>query len=304
MNAPLASRRDRLKQLRAFCEAARRGSFAGAALAIESSPSVVSHQVGSLEHDLGAALFARRGAGLVLTRIGEGLYRTAAPLVRAMLRLPEVFEEEHHGAGPQRLRIGAGEISGAWLLPGLLRRYRERHRAVRIEVRTGAGAERLRWLREHELDLVAAALDAVPRDVAFRAFHVSEIVLAVAADHPLAGRDRVALEEALRYPLVAPPSERPARRLQDAALRLRGAAARVVLEVDGWGATLNHVAAGTGVALVPDVCAAASRRVRMVRLSDAVVRRTYGLATRRDRLAGAAVAHFVELVAPGADEAR
>ena len=295
-------RRDRLKQLRAFCEAVRLGSLTRAAEAVESSQSAVSQQVSALEREVGAVLFRRRGAGIVPTRVGVQLHRLALPLVHGVLRLPERFDEDHHGAAPERLVIGAGEVSAAYLLPGPLGRFRERHPATRITLRTGGGAERLAWLRAFEADVVVAAFDIVPDGIEFRPFHACEIVLAAPEDHPLAGARRVALEDAVRHPMVAPVAGTFARRFQDMALGRRGLAPRVVLEVDGWGAILNHVAAGAGIAFVPDVCIAPSERVCTLRLAEPALRRTYGLATRRDRLGGVAVERFVQLtVAEGAD---
>ena len=116
------ARRDRLKQLRAFCEAVKLGSLSAAARAVESSQPAVSNHVRTLEEELDAPLFRRQGGGIVPTRVGSDLYRTALPLIEGLLRLPALFDEYHHGAEAERLRIGAGQISAAYVLPDIIKR--------------------------------------------------------------------------------------------------------------------------------------------------------------------------------------
>ena len=302
-----AVRRDRLKQLRAFCEAVHLGSISGAARAIRSSQSAVSAQLRTLEEDLGVELLRRQGTGVAPTRVGANLYRIARPVVEGLLRVPELFEEQHHGAVSTSLRIGAGEVSGGAVLPGLVKRFQARNPRVRIEVKTGTGRERLAWLREFEVDLMVTALQPVPHDITFHPLVVADAILVTPEDHPLAGRDCVAIEDLAPYRMIAPLSGRHIRQYQDIVLALHGAHPRIVLEVEDWGTMLNHVAAGTGVAIVPSVCVAPHEPVRAVRIAHRYPSRTYGLALRRDRLLSLAARRFVDLAVPapaGGGEAR
>jgi len=67
----------RLKQLRAFCAAARLGSVTRAAEALFLSQPAVSLQLGALESELSVKLFERQGRRLNLTHEGEELYELA-----------------------------------------------------------------------------------------------------------------------------------------------------------------------------------------------------------------------------------
>lgn len=295
---PAKSGRDRLKQLRAFCEIARLGGVTHAAAQMGSSQAAVSIQVRMLEEELGVRLFERRGSRVALTRVGDNLYRIAAPLVQRLLRLPNLFAERYHRVDPDWLSIGAGEVSGAYLLPGPLKRFRARYPGIRVEVRTSNGRTRLDWLRSFDVDVVIAAFDAVPPDIEFNPFRHSQFVLATPEDHPLADRRFVTLESVARYPLVAPVSGHYARHVLDMALRLRGVTPRVALEVEGWGAILNHVAAGVGMAFVPDVAVAESERVRKIPLQPRTAYRVYGAATRRDDLMAPALRWLLQSLPP------
>ncbi|MEO1034022.1 MAG: LysR substrate-binding domain-containing protein [Pseudomonadota bacterium] len=70
-----------LRGLRVFCEAARKLSFKSAADSLFITASAVSHQIKSLEQELGTELFVRGTRSLSLTPHGELLYERVAPLL-------------------------------------------------------------------------------------------------------------------------------------------------------------------------------------------------------------------------------
>lgn len=292
----LHQRRDRLKQLRAFCQAARFGSISRAAEQVMSSQPAVSMQIRTLEEELGVLLFERRGPRIALSRIGQRLYQLAMPLVEGMDRLPDAFAEEHYGEATDDLCIGAGQVSAAYLLPKYLQRFREKYPEIRIEVKTGAGQQRLDWLRNHDLDLVVTAMDITPDDVVFHPVLESRLVVIASEDHPLAVRDSVSLEEAASYPTVGHTSGHYVRQIGEVFMRLHGVASNVVVEVDGWGVITNYVAAGVGIALVPDLCVSEHEPIRRIRLENAIPRRLYGAATRREGPVSLAVSRFLEIM--------
>ena len=299
----LHPRRDRLKRLRAFCSAARFESVSRAAEQLISSQPAVSTQIRTLEEELGVLLFERRGRRIVLSRIGQTLYRLAMPLVEGMDRLPDTFLEKRYGVVSDDLRIGAGQVSAAHVLPEFLKRYRESYAGIRISVNIGTGKQRLDWLRNHELDLVVAAMDIPPPDVEFRPVVESELVLITPEDHPLAGRDFVTLEEAAAYPFVGHTTEHYARQVAEVVLRLQGVAPDVAVEVDGWDVITNYVAAGVGISVVPDVCLTDHDRVWKIRLKGIVPLRKYGAITRRDGPLSLAASRLLEVMVAGLPDA-
>ena len=293
----LHQKRDRLKQLRAFCHTARLGSISRAAEYVGSSQPAVSQQMRALEKEFGVALFGRRGPHISLVHAGECLYERAMPLVERMDRLPDTFAEQHHGIIPDRLRIGAGQSSAAYILPQYLKRFRERHPEVRVSVKTGSGRRRLTWLLEYEVDIVVGAMDAAQPDIEFRPFLDSECMLITPEDHPLAGRGSVGFEELAAYPMVAPPPGRYARQVTEQIIRLHGGVPDIAVEVDGWSVITGYVAAGLGIALVPDVCLTEQEQVCRIPFRDRIPVRRYGMATRRDGLVPLAASRLLDVIA-------
>ena len=254
------SRRDRLKQLRAFCEAVRAGSLSGAARALDASQAVVSGHVRALEEELGAALFRRAGAGLAPTRIGGHLHHIARPLVEGLERLPELFEEHHTGVAAETLRIGAGEVSGG---SGVARARAQIPGALAANPHRGAHRHRRRAPR------VASRLRARPRG---------------RRGPPRARRHRLPPARARRRGArhAEGASAQPARECGPSRrFRATGSSRSPPGAMYGGSRTwcsgctrfgrtwcsrsrsgarcFNHVAAGVGVAIVPNVCVSAAR---------------------------------------------
>ena len=289
-------RRDRLRQLRAFCFAARHQSISRAAADIFSSQPAVSQQVRTLEEELAVDLFERSGPRISLTSAGHRLFRLASPLVEGLDRLPDTFVEQHRGKPLGALHLAASQTTATFVLPRYLREFRERHPGIRVNVRVADGRERMRRLRAYELDVVFAAVDRPPPDLSFRPVFTSEILLITPEDHPLAGRNSVDLEEVAAYPAVTHPASHFVSQVADVIMRQHGQVARTVLEVDGWNVITLYVEAGMGVSIVPDICVSERARVWRIPVSRYFPSRTYGVLTRRDGILSLTAQWFIRIV--------
>jgi LysR family glycine cleavage system transcriptional activator len=115
--APPHPRPPSLNALRAFEAAARLGGFALAAEELGVTPGAVAAQVKGLERELGAALFARKAQGVVLTDVGA---RVAATFVDVFDRLGEAVQELRREAAPRRIHIATlPALAQLWLAPRL-----------------------------------------------------------------------------------------------------------------------------------------------------------------------------------------
>ena len=294
---PRDDKRDRLKQLRAFCHAARLGSITRAAERIRSSQPAVSLQVRGLEEDLEVALFERSGPRIALTRAGRRLHGLASPLVEDLDRLPDAFAEEHRGVSGA-LRVAAGETVAAFVLAGYLTQFREQQPEVQVQVRTGTGRQCLGWLRAYEVDLVFAAVDLKPSDVEFYPMLSSEYLLITSEDHPLSGCPSLSPREVCAYPLIAHSRGTYIRQLGEMFLRQHGLAPDIVVAVDGWEVIKECVEAGLGISVVPDLCVNRRDRLWRMPLGGQLPPRSYGAITRRDRFLPLAVRRFMRIMDP------
>lgn len=301
-SAAIHTRRDRLKQLRAFREVVRADGVSRAAEALNSSQPAVSNYVRSLEKDLGTALFFRQGGRMRPTPYGRHLYEVMGPVVEGLLRLPAIFEEEHLRESIEAFRIGVGQYSGGLLLPGIVRQLQASLPRVRVQLRTGTGTERLAWLRSFEVDVVVAAIASAPPDIEFFPLVESDVVVVTSEDHPLGRRKQVVITDCAEHPMVVPSAGTQVRIILNVMFGMYGMRPNVALEVDRWDAMINHVAAGTGIAIVPDLSVNERAGVCKVPLVHPYRSRIYGVAVRRDGLRGLAARQFLEIV--GTDATR
>ena len=118
-------KRDRLRQLRAFCQVARLSSITQAAESLGVSQPSVSIQIRELENELETVLFDRSGSGIALTRAGKRLFELAEPLVQRMDELSVTLMEGFDGATPDHIQLAATAVGAACVLPPYVKRFRD-----------------------------------------------------------------------------------------------------------------------------------------------------------------------------------
>jgi LysR family transcriptional regulator, low CO2-responsive transcriptional regulator len=178
------------RQLRAFATLARTGSFTRAARELYLSQSAVSHSMKSLEQDVGCRLLDRMGKKVILTQAGEQLLhyaeRILADMAEARLSL------EHLGKwGRSRLRLGASTTACQYILPAVLRQFKQSFPQCLITVEPGDTPEAIELLRSLRVDL-ALALEPIGEErIEFHPLFTDELVFLVCPTHPWAAAGRV-----------------------------------------------------------------------------------------------------------------
>jgi LysR family transcriptional regulator, glycine cleavage system transcriptional activator len=120
-----------LHALRTFEAAARHGNFTRAAAELHITHGAISHQMKTLEHELGVALFHRRGRGVQLTEPGRELAAT----VRDALDRIERGVAELRGRTHRALTVSVlPAFATHWLIPRLSD-FNSRHPDIDINVR-------------------------------------------------------------------------------------------------------------------------------------------------------------------------
>lgn len=120
-----------LRGLRTFCVAARHESFRSASQELFITPSAVSHQIKSLEQELGQQLFDRKGRDLALTEIGRALYEDISPLID---QLHVVATSYKKGGRADAVRISVQPFFASELFVPRLSEFTEQHPEIDIQV--------------------------------------------------------------------------------------------------------------------------------------------------------------------------
>jgi DNA-binding transcriptional LysR family regulator len=148
----MARQFDYLSDVEAFLAVVERGSFTAAAVALSTTPSVLSRAVARLETRLGNQLLRRTTRRLGLTEAGRAYFEQA----RAAFALLDEAERDAQGAEGTlkgRVRISVPTTYGHYRLPPLLAAFTQRHPDVRVELN----------ITNRNVDLVAEGFDLAIR---------------------------------------------------------------------------------------------------------------------------------------------
>src|SRR3954464_5369064 len=174
------------------------GSVTAAAEALTYTPSAISQQLRRLEHDVGQPLMRRHACGMVPTEAGSVLSVHARRVLRQM-EAAQADLDEIAGLRRGQVVLGTFPTVASSFLPLVVRRFRQLHPEVRLEIRSAREAQLVEWLGEGTGDLSLLwdyewrRLD--PAELELSELFQDPTVLVVAADHALARRRRVAIAD-------------------------------------------------------------------------------------------------------------
>src|SRR6185312_3501045 len=245
---------NRLKQLRAFCYAVKFGTVARAAEALFLSASSASLQLSALEKELGARLLELTRPRLALTREGQMLYDLARPLIEGMESIDRQFRTQRTGLDSGEVTVAAGASTIQYLLPSLVREFRERRPDVRLQLANVTGKDGLALLRSDQADFAVGSMLDVPHDISYQPFRRFDPMLILPVGHPLAGRETIELQDLSPYGLILPPQRLTTFRLVDLVFQQRKVPYTVAIEVGGWEIIKQYVAMGLGISIVTGIC--------------------------------------------------
>lgn len=240
-----------VRRLRLLRDLAQRGTIAAVAAAHAYTPSAVSQQLAALERQAGVALLSRTGRRVELTPAGRTLVAHAEEVLAALERAGAALAATRAGlSGP--LRIGAFPTAMRTLLPPALVALGDAHPALELTVQELDPAVVPQLLRDGTLDVALVHdYDLVPiePDPALRTAPLLDETIFVAA----AGARR--LEQCRDEPWILASPGTLCHTMTVRACEAAGFRPRVRHHADDFVTVLTFVAAGQGVALVPELAA-------------------------------------------------
>jgi DNA-binding transcriptional LysR family regulator len=241
------------EDLRVFCAVAAERSFSRAARKLRRTQPAVSQAIRRLEAAAGERLIDRSSrdgtltdAGQLLLEYGTRLLHLANEASMAVGALREVRQG--------RVLIGAND-GGIYAVLPLVAAFQQQYPAIVVDVRRVAARQMAQEVLLRSVDLGVLTFNPPERELQSIVVGVDELVLLVRSDHPLAGRDRISMEEMGQQPVIAHNDPSP---MRDRVLQMyeqRHAPLNIKLALPSLDGVKRAVEMGLGVALLPRRCA-------------------------------------------------
>ncbi|WP_435258693.1 LysR substrate-binding domain-containing protein [Thioclava sp. FR2] len=191
-----------LRQLEYLVAVGEAGSIAIAAERVGVSSPSISVAIGQIEKQLGLVLFVRRHAqGVSLTQSGRQIIEQARVILAEAERMSEIAGTIS-GVVRGTLHVGCLLTFAQVVLPRLRRGFVEAHPEVIFRQSEGHQDALFEALRQAEIDIALTYDLDIPDDLVFQPLASLPPHVVLPADHPLAERDGLTLQDLAAFPMV------------------------------------------------------------------------------------------------------
>jgi len=239
-------------QLEIFRVVAEKKSFSEAARTLHISQPAISMQIQAMEEYYGTKLLDRTTKRVTLTPAGEILYEYS-------LRLLSLFNSAQRDISQAasiikgKLVLGASLTIGGHVLPPLLNAFYRQYPEASITMEIMNTEKVLERVTALTLDLGFVEGEVITDELHIETLARDELVVVVAANHLLAARKQLSLEEVTALPLVMREPGSGTRQVMEERLQAVGFDPRdlnVVMELGSTEAVKGAVEAGLGAAIL------------------------------------------------------
>lgn len=240
-----------LRSLQIFIEVAELRSFTKAGERLGYSQPTVSFQIRQLEQEMGVPLFDRIGHTVSLTDAG----REALDYAHRICNLSREMTSGNLLNRPVSgvIRLGMADSLCHPLIVRNFARFRKEYPDVALQICDAGTDELFRMLDHNEVDLLCT-MDS-------RVYHTAYILaeeesiaahFVVGADHPLAKKEKIRVEELVSQPFLLTEKGMSYRRLMDEKLAAMSLEVSTILETARADLICDLVSENMGISFLPD----------------------------------------------------
>ena len=195
-------------QLECFLAVSNFLNFSRAAEQLRITQPAVSHQINTLEDELGVKLFHRTSKSVRLTQAGQMFIQFAGDMLR-LADLSKTRLKEYQRSLPLRLGIGCRNMSELRLLRPALSRLRQEFPQLLPVLRLIPFDSLENLLEEGNIQVMLTTLENAPKKAVYQELVRCPVVCICSEGHPLAGHAQLTLsqlKEAGRIAACMPPA--------------------------------------------------------------------------------------------------
>ena len=244
-----------LHQFKFVQEAVRRNlNLTEAAKALHTSQPGVSKAIIELEEELGVEIFARHGKRLKrVTEPGLHVIASIELIMREvgnLKRIGEQFSAQDSGT----LSIATTHTQARYVLPVPVAKLREAYPKVNVSLHQGAPDQVARMLIDEvaEIGIATESLSNYTELVTLPCYEWQHVIV-FPANHPLAKKERLTLEDIAQEPIITYHPSFTGRTKIDQAFAARKLVPRIALEAIDSDVIKTYVRLGLGIGIVAEM---------------------------------------------------
>ena len=287
------------RDLTVFETLADTGSFRRTAAQVCLSQSAVSGVIARLEETLATRLFDRTTRSVHLTQAGK-VFLDQVRLLQAQTEeaVRQVRSISELAVG--KVRVAALPSLAATVVPRAFARFAQANPGIRLKLLDTLSGPAFDMVRAGQVDFALTAANPAYPDLDYQPLASDGFVLLLPQQHPLAqGRKALRWPDVAALPHISMPLPSSVRQYADAALLEHGIRFAPQFELEHLASIKALVAAGLGVAALPELAANVGPDTGIVRrrLVAPDLRRPIGLVTLRGRSLLPAASEMVNYLA-------
>ncbi len=255
-----------LHQFKFVQEAVRRNlNLTEAAKALHTSQPGVSKAIIELEEELGIDIFARHGKRLKrVTEPGQHVLKSIDIIMREvgnLKRIGEQFSQQDSGT----LSIATTHTQARYVLPTRVASLREKYPHVNISLHQGA-PDQVAQMLINDVAEIGMATESLAKydELVTLPVYEWEHVLVLPAEHPLASKTRLSLEDLAEHPLITYHPSFTGRTRIDQAFAQKQLSPRIALEAIDSDVIQTYVRLGLGIGIVAEMAVEQSQMKGLV----------------------------------------
>ncbi|GAB3497582.1 LysR substrate-binding domain-containing protein [Curvibacter fontanus] len=280
-----------LAALKAFDATARWGSMTAAARFLELQQPTVSAHIQRLEQEYGVELLYRRGRRLELTAFGRALLDHTRRAFSA--------EEDAHALLAAARSRYAGRLVvhaiGPYNVVPIVKAYAQAYPQVSVVVGVGDSRTITAKIADYQGDVGVVLNHAEVPELHGMPYRTQRLVVFAHADHPLAQRGAIALQDLQGQRFVMREEGSTTRRVFEQELADRGVRIQAALEMGSREAVREAVAQGLGLGIVAETAYIPDPRLVKLQLRDSVMATRVYIICRSERRQSPLIAAFFDL---------
>jgi LysR family transcriptional regulator, transcriptional activator of the cysJI operon len=239
-----------IQNFKTFCDLVETQSFSKAARLNEVTQSAVSQQLKAMETFYDMLIIDRNQKKFRLTQQGSTLYKTFKEILTLYERLScEIQEMRSVVSGS--IQISTVNSIGLHELPPYLKLFMQEFPSVNARVEYRRANLVYEDVLHGSADIGLVAFPVKHKELTIIPFATDELIVAMNPNHPLAGKENLAIEELKEVEFIAFEKDIPTRKATDEILRKAEVEVSIVMEFDNVETVKRALEINAGVAIIP-----------------------------------------------------